>query len=105
MAAVEPREELGEEGVDDMITLNDLNEGSLLWNLKIRYEREQIYTYVGSILVAVNPYKMFDMYGLDRVKQYEGQVLGTLPPHLFAIGSACYSKMIKDEQNQVVVIR
>lgn len=37
-------------------------------------------TYVGSILVAVNPYKMYDMYGLDVVKKYEGQILGTLPP-------------------------
>lgn len=37
-------------------------------------------TYTGSILVAVNPYKMYDMYGLDMVKKYEGQILGTLPP-------------------------
>lgn len=37
-------------------------------------------TYIGSILVAVNPYKMYDMYGLDVVKKYEGQILGTLPP-------------------------
>lgn len=58
----------------------DLNEASLLWNLKIRYDKEQIYTYTGSILVSVNPYKMFDIYGLDTVKKYEGQILGTLPP-------------------------
>lgn len=37
-------------------------------------------TYTGSILVAVNPYKMYGMYGLDMVKKYEGQILGTLPP-------------------------
>lgn len=30
--------------------------------------------------MAVNPYKMYDMYGLDMVKKYEGQILGTLPP-------------------------
>lgn len=30
--------------------------------------------------MAVNPYKMFDIYGLDQVKLYEGRILGTLPP-------------------------
>ena len=52
----------------------------------LRYDSNLIYTYIGGILVAVNPYKMFDIYGLDTVAQYENQVLGTLPPHLFAIG-------------------
>ena len=88
-----------------MIQLSDLNEASLLWNLRLRYDSNLIYTYVGSILLAVNPYRMFDIYGadirirflekiaklqfclgLDTVAQYENQVLGTLPPHLFAIG-------------------
>ncbi|XP_014277405.1 unconventional myosin-XV isoform X2 [Halyomorpha halys] len=99
---VKRRQDLGQLGIDDMIQLNDLNEASLLWNLKIRYDKELIYTYTGSILVAVNPYRMYDMYGLNMVKKYEGQILGTLPPHLFAIGSAAYSAMSRG--NQVVII-
>ncbi|XP_075232051.1 unconventional myosin 10A isoform X3 [Lycorma delicatula] len=99
---VRRRQDLGQNGIEDMIQLSDLNEASLLWNLKIRYDKEFIYTYVGSILIAVNPYKMYDMYGLDVVKRYEGQILGTLPPHLFAIGSAAYSALSRC--SQVVVI-
>lgn len=102
-SGVHRRQDLGQNGLEDMIQLSDLNEASLLWNLKIRYDKELIYTYVGSILVAVNPYKMYDMYGLDMVKKYEGQILGTLSPHLFAIGSAAYSALASSG-NQVVVI-
>ncbi|CAG0891503.1 unnamed protein product [Darwinula stevensoni] len=105
---VRRRQDLGQYGVEDMIQLADLNEASLVWNLKIRYDKELIYTYTGSILVSVNPYKMFDIYGLDMVKKYEGRILGTLPPHLFAIASAAYAHVnnenLENGENQAVII-
>ena len=61
------RQDLGKAGVEDMIQLSDLNEASLLWNLRLRYDSNLIYTYVGSILLAVNPYRMFDIYGADII--------------------------------------
>ena len=105
LSSVKSREDLGQNGVEDMVRLNDLNEASVLWNLRIRYDNHHIYTYVGSLLVAVNPLRMFDIYGLDHVNKYEGQILGTLPPHLFAVGAAAYHRLLsKNGQSQVLMM-
>uniref|UniRef100_A0A452V8T6 Unconventional myosin-X n=1 Tax=Ursus maritimus TaxID=29073 RepID=A0A452V8T6_URSMA len=48
---------MNEEGVDDMATLTELHGGSIMHNLYQRYKRNQIYTYIGSIIASVNPYK------------------------------------------------
>ena len=85
-----------------MIALSDLNEASILWNVRLRYDNNNVYTYVGSILVAVNPYRMTDNYGLDAVAKYDGQIMGTLPPHLFAVGASAYHRLLaKNGENQV----
>lgn len=44
-------------------------------------------TYVANILIAVNPYyDVPKLYGPDAIKSYQGKSLGTLPPHVYAIG-------------------
>ena len=53
----------------------------------------------------MNPYRMFDsIYGLDVVSKYEGRILGTLPPHIFAMGAAAYNRLVtKNGENQVLI--
>uniref|UniRef100_A0A182IQZ5 Myosin motor domain-containing protein n=1 Tax=Anopheles atroparvus TaxID=41427 RepID=A0A182IQZ5_ANOAO len=99
---IRARQDLGKTGVEDMTQLEDLHEASLLWNLKLRYDNGLIYTNAGSILIAINPYKMFpESYGIEMAQLYAGKPLGTLPPHLFAIGSAAHAAL---PTPQVVVI-
>uniref|UniRef100_A0A2K6TL94 Myosin XVA n=1 Tax=Saimiri boliviensis boliviensis TaxID=39432 RepID=A0A2K6TL94_SAIBB len=93
-----------EDGVEDMTQLEDLQETTVLSNLKIRFEQNLIYTYIGSILVSVNPYQMFGIYGQEQVQQYNGRALGENPPHLFAIANLAFAKMLDAKQNQCIII-
>uniref|UniRef100_A0A8C2RE69 Developmentally regulated GTP binding protein 2 n=1 Tax=Capra hircus TaxID=9925 RepID=A0A8C2RE69_CAPHI len=99
------REQQQEDGVEDMTQLEDLQETTVLANLKTRFERNLIYTYIGSILVSVNPYQMFGIYGPEQVQQYSGRALADNPPHLFAIANLAFAKMLDAKQNQCIIIR
>ncbi|XP_048201605.1 unconventional myosin-VIIb [Perognathus longimembris pacificus] len=92
------------QGVDDMIRLGDLNEAGMVHNLFIRYQQNNIYTYTGSILVAVNPFQMLPLYTTEQVQLYYGRHVGELPPHVFAISNSCYFNMKKNKRDQCCVI-
>ncbi|XP_037024477.1 unconventional myosin-IXa-like isoform X2 [Bradysia coprophila] len=89
----------------DLCQLPDLNESTLLENLQQRFEAGHIYTYVGSILIAVNPFKFHPIYNPKYVRLYQNQRVGPiLPPHIFAIADNAYYCMLKEKRNQCVVI-
>ncbi|XP_063242383.1 unconventional myosin-IXAa-like isoform X2 [Bacillus rossius redtenbacheri] len=89
----------------DLCQLPDLNEHTLLENLRARFTAGHIYTYVGSILIAVNPFKFHPIYNPKYVKLYQNRRLGPeLPPHIFAVADAAYHCMLKGRRNQCVVI-
>ena len=93
------------EPVADLCLVNDLSEQSMLAALRTRFEQyNDIYTYVGSFLIAINPYFLFPMYNPKYTHMYQGKRLGELPPHIFAIADDAYNSMLNDGIDQTVII-
>ncbi|XP_055716099.1 myosin heavy chain 95F isoform X1 [Phlebotomus papatasi] len=95
----------GEQDHDDNCELMFLNEATLLDNLKTRYYKDKIYTYVANILIAVNPYKEIgDLYSSSTIKKYNGRSLGELPPHVYAIADKAIRDMKVLKVSQSIIV-
>ena len=82
-----------------------LNEATLLQNIKLRYNKDKIYTFVANILIAINPYDdIRNLYDNRTIKAYMGKSLGTMPPHVFAIADKAFRdmKVLKTSQSIIV---
>ncbi|KAL3532663.1 hypothetical protein ACH5RR_006184 [Cinchona calisaya] len=92
-------------GVDDMTKLSYLHEPGVLQNLSTRYELNEIYTYTGNILIAVNPFqKIPHLYDSPMMEQYKGAALGELSPHVFAIADVSYRQMINEGKRNSILV-
>ncbi|KAK7284191.1 hypothetical protein RJT34_18932 [Clitoria ternatea] len=92
-------------GVDDMTKLAYLHEPGVLDNLRSRYDINEIYTYTGNILIAVNPFiKLPHLYDSHMMAQYKGAAFGELSPHPFAIADAAYRLMINEGISQSILV-
>ncbi|KAK7277807.1 hypothetical protein RJT34_22824 [Clitoria ternatea] len=92
-------------GVDDMTKLSYLHEPGVLQNLKTRYELNEIYTYTGNILIAINPFQRLPhIYGAHMMQQYKGAPFGELSPHVFAVADVAYRAMVNEKRSNSILV-
>ena len=92
------------EKCEDMANLTFLNDASVFYNLKVRFQANLIYTYSGLFCIVVNPYKRFPIYTQTVVKMYLGKRRNEVPPHLWAITETAYRNMLTNGKNQSMLI-
>ncbi|XP_074572170.1 myosin-6-like [Curcuma longa] len=92
-------------GVDDMTKLAYLHEPGVLQNLRSRYDMNEIYTYTGNILIAVNPFRRLNhLYDSHMMEQYKGAAFGELSPHPFAVADAAFRLMRNEGVSQSILV-
>jgi len=94
---------------DDLATLLELDPMIILDEVHARYNQDIIYTYVGDILIALNPFKRLDIYNKNTARKYKMTQKSLHPPHIFAVADMAYQEMMGIRggvpQSQCCVIR
>ncbi|XP_047599155.1 myosin-IIIa isoform X3 [Lutra lutra] len=90
--------------VDDLATLEVLDENTVSEQLEKCYCRDQIYMYVGDILIALNPFQSLGLYSTKHSKLYIGAKRTANPPHIFAMADLGYQSMVTYSSDQCIVI-
>jgi myosin heavy chain 9/10/11/14 len=88
---------------EDMSELTCLNDASILFNLKERYQAGLIYTYSGLFCVVINPYRSLPIYTTNIIGMYKGRKRDQMPPHVFAIAEDAYRCMLRNREDQSIL--
>ncbi|XP_011617670.1 unconventional myosin-If [Takifugu rubripes] len=91
-------------GVDDMVLLSKITEDAIVENLKKRYMDDYIFTYIGPVLISVNPFKQMPYFTDREIELYQGAAQYENPPHVYALTDNMYRNMLIDGENQCVII-
>ncbi|XP_048579612.1 unconventional myosin-Id [Nematostella vectensis] len=93
-----------EYGKGDFVLLDEVTKTAFMENLESRFHKERIYTYIGEVVVSVNPYKTLDIYGDDKIQEYKMREMYERPPHIFALADASYRAMKRRSEDTCIMI-
>ncbi|XP_054905098.1 unconventional myosin-Ih [Poeciliopsis prolifica] len=91
-------------GIQDFVLLDETTEVAVVSNLKKRFSKDLIYTYIGTLIVSVNPYKDLDIYTKKQMDVYMGVNFFELPPHIYALADNAYHAMLTEFNNHFILI-
>ncbi|XP_066514057.1 unconventional myosin-Ic isoform X2 [Hoplias malabaricus] len=92
-------------GVQDFLLLeNYSSEAAFIENLRRRYRENLIYTYIGSVLVSVNPYRELEIYSKQHMERYRGVNFYEISPHIYALADNSYRAVRTERKDQCILI-
>jgi myosin X len=92
---------------DDLISLPEVNQASILSCIRTRFREKSIYTAVGTVLMTVNPFeRIAGLYGPDMIRKYITPFSdsGPLKPHVYLVPSRAFADMCRSGSHQSILI-
>ncbi|XP_054039149.1 unconventional myosin-Ia isoform X3 [Rissa tridactyla] len=90
--------------VGDLVLLDPLTEESLLHTLQERFRHSDIYTYIGNVVISVNPYQSLPIYTPEKVQEYHNCNFFAVKPHIYAIADDAYRSLRDRDRDQCILI-
>eukprot|EP00040_Diaphanoeca_grandis_P035564 m.224049 g.224049 ORF g.224049 m.224049 type:complete len:1049 (-) comp33420_c1_seq1:231-3377(-) len=91
-------------GVEDLVLVSKISDDAICDNLRKRFMDDLIYTYIGPVLISVNPYKSMNYFTQKEVELYQGAAAYENPPHIYALTDDAFRNMLIESENQCVII-
>ena len=91
--------------MEDLVDLPQLTEEALLGELGQRFAQEKIYTWVGTTLIAINPYHNLGLYSPELIAAHVALAAvseDSLPPHVYSIAHAAFADMLSSGRSQSI---
>ncbi|TSL16034.1 Unconventional myosin-Ib [Bagarius yarrelli] len=63
-----------------------------------------IQTYIGSVVISMNPYKSLPIYTADKVEEYRNRNFYELSPHIYALADEAYRSLRDQDKDQCILI-
>jgi myosin heavy subunit len=90
--------------ITDLIKLSDLSESALLHMLRTRFKDDNIYTFVSSVIISVNPFTRLPIYTEGTLQSYKVNSARDMPPHIYSCASRAYDRLLLEQQSQAILI-
>ena len=86
--------------ISDLTQMIHLNEANILEALLSRYDKDDIYTQTGEVLLAINPFKSLKIYNLEDVKI----TLADKSPHVYHSAQLCLDRLNSRNKTQSILV-
>ncbi|XP_029034013.2 neither inactivation nor afterpotential protein C isoform X2 [Osmia bicornis bicornis] len=90
--------------MEDLAALETLTEDTILDELHERLRQGYYHSFIGDILLILNPNEKQDIYGSDYHTKYQCKSRSDNAPHIFSVGDSAFQDVLHNEEPQHILL-